>query len=314
MMLRAASDDRQNMGLDRSLSVDELLAWSSWQHLQGCWRGIAIPALPGLYRIRRVGRVVLDYLGQTGAGGMTLRKRLAMLHGIYANEMPYRDPHTAAPALWALRHSTNCDFEVSTVPIVGDTSWRKGLEALAISLYRQEHGRSPTVNFGRMPTGYTMSSGNNARLARAGKRFRGGSSAGDGQSHLPGIPPLGPLTTAPTRLDWCGHSWSDWIPINAAVTELPRTALGLYRIRAADHSLLLYIGQGVIRDRLVAHLRKFGDPDDVQGRIFNSAGALESSFVINNDWLYYQRLELENDLIASHLLVAGRVPPAQFLG
>src|SRR5436190_5983999 len=52
------------------------------------------------------------------------------------------------PALWALRHSTNCDFEVSVVAISGNAPWRKGLEALAIGLYRQQHGRSPTVNFG----------------------------------------------------------------------------------------------------------------------------------------------------------------------
>ena len=35
---------------------------------------------PSLYRIRRVGRADLDYIGQTGVG---LRRRLAMLSGIY---------------------------------------------------------------------------------------------------------------------------------------------------------------------------------------------------------------------------------------
>jgi hypothetical protein len=35
---------------------------------------------------------------------------------------------------------------------------------------------------------------------------------------------------------------------------------------------------------------------------------------LNGAWLRQQRLELETDLIASHLLAMGRVPPAQFLG
>jgi hypothetical protein len=37
------------------------------------------------------------------------------------------------------------------------------LEALAIALYRQAHGRSPTVEFGRMPPGYRASSSYNRR-------------------------------------------------------------------------------------------------------------------------------------------------------
>ena len=44
-----------------------------------------------------------DYIGQTGSGQMNLRKRIAMLKGIYLAEMPHRDPRTAGPGLWALR-------------------------------------------------------------------------------------------------------------------------------------------------------------------------------------------------------------------
>src|SRR5437763_12497247 len=151
--------------------VAELLTWSPWQPLQGSWLGSRLPSRPGLYRIRRSGRDDLDYLGQTG---LTLKQRLGMLRGVYADQMPYRDPHTAAPALWALRHSLHCDFEVSVVPVAGSTQWRKGLEALAISLYRQEHRQSPSFEFGRMPLGYRMSSQNNAKRVAAAKRFRGG--------------------------------------------------------------------------------------------------------------------------------------------
>jgi hypothetical protein len=35
---------------------------------------------------------------------------------------------------------------------------------------------------------------------------------------------------------------------------------------------------------------------------------------VNDEWLSHQRLELENDLIASHLLETGKIPVAQFQG
>lgn len=44
------------------------------------------------------------------------------------------------------------------------------------------------------------------------------------------------------------------------------------------------------------------------------AERLECSLVVNERWLPHQRLELECDLIGSHLLVTGTVPPAQFIG
>jgi hypothetical protein len=53
----------------------------------------------------------------------------------------------------ALRHLSGCDFGVSVVEVVSAAPWRKALEAVAISLYRQRHGASPSVHFGRMPSG-----------------------------------------------------------------------------------------------------------------------------------------------------------------
>src|SRR5262245_50121838 len=91
--------------MDVKLDIVSTLAWSPWVGHLGCWRGDTIPDEPGVYRIRRVGQDCLDYIGQTGVGGMTLRKRLGMQRGVYAAEMPYTDPHTAAPALWAMRQA-----------------------------------------------------------------------------------------------------------------------------------------------------------------------------------------------------------------
>jgi hypothetical protein len=98
-------------------------------------------ASPGLYRIRRAGRDDLDYIGQTG---LRLRERLRMLNGVYRSEMPYRDPDTVGPALWAQRQLGGEDYEASTCPVVGDARWRKALECVALAFYRQEYRRSPT--------------------------------------------------------------------------------------------------------------------------------------------------------------------------
>lgn len=297
-----------------SATDEELLQWSPWQPLMGCWRGRLIPALPGLYRIRRAGHEDLDYIGQTGSGRMTLRKRLAMLCGVYAGDMPYRDPHTAAPALWALRHRDGCDFEVSVAPVAGTTQWRKGLEALAISLYREERKSSPCVNFGRMPAGYGMSSGNNTSLASSGKRFRGGLTRVAGACHVPGIKPAGPLIGDVQGPGWCGHCWSGWLQVSEAVRMLPLAAAGLYRLRGRGLPGLLYVGQGKFRGRLAAHLAKARFTAGAQGEIFAGVSSLECSWVVGDAWLPHQRLELENDLIAAHVLSTGTAPAAQFLG
>lgn len=133
--------------------------WSAWRDLRGAGRNRRIPAGPGLYRIRRSGgEPGLDYIGQTGR---SLRGRLGQLGGVYRAQMPYRDPHTAAPALWALRHQDGCDFEVAETEVPGTAPQRKALEATAITLYRIGSGRSPAASFGRMPAGYRISSGSN---------------------------------------------------------------------------------------------------------------------------------------------------------
>lgn len=296
-----------------SHDLKEHLSWSVWQPLEGSWLGDKLPSSPGLYRIRRVGHDDLDYIGQTGSGKMTLRQRLGMLRSVYADKMPYRDPHTAGPALWALRHSTGCEFEVSFALFDGPTPLRKGFECVAISLYRQVWHRSPTIQFGRMPAGYRMSSSNNARLIQADKRFRGGPTTQRDASHLCSIPPVGALDGDPQGGCWCRHAWSNWTSVHDALELIPLGSKGLYRIRRPGNLGLLYIGQGNIRNRLMTHLQKIGIPRySRQAAIF--AGALDCSWVINEAWHEHERLELENDLIAAYVLAMHNVPAAQFMG
>jgi hypothetical protein len=223
---------------------------------------------------------------------MTLKKRMGMLRGIYGEVMPYRDPHTAGPALWALHQLSGCDFEVSVAEVVGETPWRKGLEAVAISEYRQQRGASPTVNFGRMPRGYRMSSANNTKKAKAGQVFRGGPCVEVLDCHQLSIAPLGPLDGELSRADWCGHRWSPWVQLGEVGLQAPAGASGLYRVRVPGASELLYIGQGAIAKRLRAHRRKIGVVDERQGPIFGATEVLEVSWVVDDRWLPHQRLEL----------------------
>lgn len=283
--------------------------WTPWVELTTAFSDPVLPPEPGLYRIRRVGSDAIDYIGQTGVG---VRARVRMLRGITNEAMPYRDPHTAAPALWALLHSTSCRFEVSAIRARETATWRKGLEAVAIALYRQEKGQSPTANFGRMPAGYRISSGNNARLVSAGKRFRGGPTDISEACHLPSIPPPDGLSGDPQSESWCGHRWSAWLPLAECRTAI---GSGLYRIRDRDSLGLLYIGEGVVRNRLGAHLRKARSPRrpvTAQERAFSTASHIEFSSSAG-EWYTHQRLELETDLIAAHMLALDRVPPAQFI-
>ena len=293
-------------------SDDELgISWCDPVPLAEAVRGVSVPVVPGLYRIRRLGVEGWDYIGQTGTGQMNLRRRMAMLRGIYLDEMPYRDPHTAGPALWALLHATGTPFEASFCPVTGDTPWRKSLEAVAIARHRQRHGRSPTVNFGRMPRGYRMSSANNARVVAAGKRFRGGPAQETTDAHLPGHPPVGPLHADPTGARWCGHVWSGWLPLlPEAIAAMP-TGEGLYRIQGCSENIV-YVGEGELRIRLAAHAAKLST-STAQGQALKKAAPLRFSAVAAS-WFRNQRLELETDLIAACVLATRRPPAAQFIG
>src|SRR5262245_44072224 len=114
--------------------VHDDLSWTAWIPLREAFEHAVLPTKPALDRIRRAGRRDLDYIGQTGAG---LRGRVRQLRGIDRVPMPYRDPHTAGPALWALLQSEDAVFEVSVCPVAGGDPWRKALEAIAIAGYRQ---------------------------------------------------------------------------------------------------------------------------------------------------------------------------------
>jgi hypothetical protein len=243
-----------------------------------------------------------------------LRGRLSAQQTIYGEEMPFADPHTAAPGLWALRQDTGCEFEVSVASVDCSDSGRKALEAFVISDHRQKFQRSPTINFGRMPVGWRKSSGVSAKLKSEGKELRGGRCSEATPQHSPGIAPVGGFDTQIGSTLWCGHEWTEWCRMSDMPAEVSRARTGLYRIRGDQSPALIYIGQGKVLSRLGMHHKDAMSRETVKGRALASGGVLEASWVLNSDWSSVQLEELENDLIAAHYLATGEAPVAQFGG
>ena len=127
----------QSVGGTMMEQIAPTFDWSQWLPLEGAGRNKSLPREAGIYRIRRVGQTSFEYVGQTGPS-VGLRQRLGMLRGVYRPLMPYNDPHTAGPALWALKQLKQCEYEASVSPLtVTSTPLRKGLECVAIAQHRQ---------------------------------------------------------------------------------------------------------------------------------------------------------------------------------
>ena len=92
-----------------------------------------IPKAPGLYRIRPTGKDFLMYIGETRR---TVHQRVNELrHTIKRKDlMPWNDPHTAAPSLWAWQDAEGFEYECSAAPLDASINGRRGMESYL--LYR----------------------------------------------------------------------------------------------------------------------------------------------------------------------------------
>ena len=248
-----------------------------------------------------MGETALLYIGQTQA----LARRLGDLQAAFRSEMPYNDPHTAAPCLWVLRTEQRVVFEVSVRVMAGPPRVRMAAECVEVALHRRRFGVSPFANFGRMPEGWVKSSQNNAGLAARGGVYRG---YPDPSAHrVPDEPCVLDLDRDPTDARFAGLSWSPWS--NQAP---PPGAVGVYRLHTPGSDALRYIGQG----RIAARLRQHGSKGGIIGRAAEAGWA--------EPWLHSwaalpgrhpkHLLEIENDLIASHTIQRGQAPDLQFMG
>ncbi len=272
--------------------------WTHWGPLDPDEGHISrFSANEGIYRIRHQDRSGLEYIGETGR---SLRGRVQSLaRGTFADEMPFRDPHTAAPCLWAVReeYGPNLEVSVATPELAIDKQSRKSFEEALIAVYRREFGESPTANFGRIIDGYQIST------YRRGE-FRGGPLPdGETEPHAePGVAPLNWQRSDDVLADdWMGLDWSTPVRLEGVDSSVP-TNNGLYRIWNEEGvPPLEYIGQSAnLRSRLRTH------------RNNRDSGLLFSYATLEEHDPLHKRAEVETDLLGAHWLMVGSSPRDQF--
>ncbi|SDN40209.1 hypothetical protein SAMN05192554_13314 [Haloarchaeobius iranensis] len=213
--------------------------------------------------------------------------------------MPFRDPHTAAPCLWAIRDRDGPDLEISwtTPDRATEKQPRKGIEAALIALHRREIGHSPTANFGRIIEGYKQS-------GYSSDGFVGGPLSED-ETEPNTEPGVGPLEWTdherPLSTDWMGLDWTEPEPLDEVSTDTPTTD-GLYRLwNAGDPEPLTYIGESSnLKSRLYSHRRE-------------RDGELQYSYtVLDEHNAQHKRQEVETELIGAHWVSYECAPVDQF--
>lgn len=277
------------------------LPWTKWVHFSdGDFE--ALPDQAGVYRVRPIGRKELMYIGQAGHSQRTktsLRERLKTLRReTFHNQMPFNDPHTAAPNLWAWRQSDHFEYECSAAPLpLFSKRDRLALECYLLWQYRLEKGKSPRCNLGRFHPSYSKSKGQSTHV-RGNKYPRGRTNKAGGRS----APPLQSKGN-PADSTWMGLIWIG--DKRESGQKLPKS--GLYKILSSK-GRLLYVGKsnGHLISRARSHIRTKGLPRNVA--IWVSA----PKELTAKKPLDHHFLELENDLIASYYARYKTVPMKQF--
>lgn len=271
------------------------LQWTPWISFKGSkldW--FLLPEKPGLYRVKPENSGLIAYIGETGRG---LRDRLNSLRrGTLSELMPFNDPHTAAPNLWAWRQEEHWKYECSVAPFNRSSSERKATECLLLWKYRLEKGESTLCNHGRFHKNYTKST-NRSKNKRGGRLQEPRTN----ESWGPSYPPL-KLKNEPLDNNWMGLKWEDKIPLKKEEANHTKDVPALYKIIDAKANKILYIGETTeLRNRFLSHCRSFSN--------FQLAISFsEQPHTIKE----YQLHEMENDLIAGYFAQTTQVPIYQF--
>ena len=254
--------------------------WTEWVPFDGGDFKL-LPTAAGIYRVRIRDQNRLAYIGQTGRN---LRERLSDLRrNALAKEMPFNDPHTAAPSLWSWRDADGYEYECSAFTTGLDAQHRQALECWLLWQYRLETGESTLCNHGHFHPHYVKS-----RDRKTG--FRG---------HRLVAPADQIQSTQGLRHSddgSMGIEWSEWQQLDQLVAP---NSPGVYRI--AESGRVIYIGESSgLKARLKAHARNdWGRP-------------LASFCVLTPDTPKQHLHEIENDLIAGHYHAYGSPPAMQF--
>jgi len=256
-----------------------------------------IPKEPGLYRIRPIGKDFLMYIGETKR---TLHQRLHELrHTLRRGElMPWNDPHTAAPSLWAWQDAEGFEYECSATPLDASQGGRRGMESFLLYHYRQEYGASTLCNFGRFHPRYRKSTNRK-------ENKRGGKLEENHQDNPAGGPSVKPLTAIGTPGDryWMGIAWIGRLPLDGESVSMVPSGAGLYLLFERDNHDIVYIGQSAnCAERLRSHAMKLLDEKDM----------LVSYHIEKKLLLPHNLKERENDLIGNYFDIYRKAPKYQF--
>jgi hypothetical protein len=253
-----------------------------------------LPTDPGLYRVRHNVYDGLIYIGETGR---SVRGRVrSLIRGTFDEEMPFSDPHTASPSLWAIADRHGAGFEVSATapPEVEDKQQRKAIEDALIALHRRETETNLIGNFGRMPSGYEKSK-------KRSTGIRGGADDDSERSFRDGVDPL-PWNHPDevTSRGWTGVSWSEPIPLGDSASQIPDRA-GIYRLwNPTDVPPLEYLGETVDLNNRIATHRRNRDDD------------LLLSYTVVDGSRKFQLSQIETELLGAHWLACGESPRDQY--
>ncbi|MFC1515553.1 GIY-YIG nuclease family protein [Thermodesulfobacteriota bacterium] len=274
----------------------ETMKWSKWIPLNAPHKVFRqLTTKPGVYRVRAVELDILVYIGQTGR---SLRGRLnALRRNIYGTIMPYNDPHTAAPNLWAWYQENKYQYECSVASVILSKPNRQALEDMLLWQHRILTGKSTLCNYGRFHHRY-IKSRNSATGFRGYKLPANEYNTSGGRSTAP-LNPLG----MPHGSFWMELSWSPAVPLDRISLRKIPSDKGLYKIVNSDKNRILYVGETKnLRDRCRSHLNKDwnGKPTGV------------SYFTLNEELFDYQVRELEADLIGCYYSIYGEAPPFQY--
>ncbi|MFA4876462.1 MAG: hypothetical protein WC586_03540 [Methanoregula sp.] len=274
------------------------LPWTPWVPFSATKTEFrTVPNEPGLYRIRPAGKDFLVYISETNR---TLHQRLNELRLNLKRDdlMPWNDPDTSAPMLWALRDAEGYEYECSAAPLDASSAGRRGMENFLLYRYRQETGDTPACNFGRFHPRYrrsTIKSGN-LRGAKLKETDRDNPAGG------PSYPPLC-ATGLPGEQGWMGIPWSRTSPLDAEIAGTVPAAPGLYLLFDEESGEITSIGQSMdLQKRLAAEAGK--DREGVKTEF--------SYHIVQGPVLPHNLRELECDLLGNFFEQFKKAPALQF--
>jgi hypothetical protein len=270
------------------------LPWSPWVPFAAdkeAWK--QIPNEPGLCRIRPAGKDFLMYIGETGR--LLYRRMSELRQNLRRTDlMPWNDPDTSAPALWAWRDAEGFAYECSAAPLDASPACRRAMESFLLYRYRQEYGESPLCNFGRFHPRYRRSS--DRKENRRGGRLRA-----DQQDNPAGGPSAFPLRPAglPGDEAWMGIPWSKRTILAKENIPAVPAAPGLCILSDAATSVVVTIGQAM---DCRARLEELEEKNRAKGEI------LFACHIPATPVLPHMLREPENDLIGNYFEHFRRAP------